>query len=55
MQAWSDLQACERSIDGYESTAYYSKLDLRCAREDVEELHRELGREQNFKKKFMKT
>ena len=39
MQALNDLQACQRRIDGCESTAYYSELGLRFAREDVEELH----------------
>ena len=48
MQALSDLQACQRHIDGYESTVYYSELGLHCAREDVEELHRELERELVF-------
>ena len=48
-QALSDLQACQHHIDGNEIAAYYSELRLRCAREDVEELHQEFEREQNFK------
>ena len=54
MQALSELHACQRRIDGYESIAYHSELRLRCIREDVEELHQELQKEQIFKKKFMK-
>ena len=54
MQAFSELHACQRRIDGYESVAYHSELSLRCAREDVEELHREFEKEQILKKKYMK-
>ena len=52
MQALSELHACQRQINYNESTPYYSELGLRCAREDVEELHQELEREQIFKKKI---
>ena len=38
MQALSELHACQRRIDGYESVAYHSEHRLRRAREDVEEL-----------------
>ena len=55
MQALSDLQACQRHIDGYESTAYHSELCLRCTRENVEELHQELERGKIFKMKYIKT
>ena len=55
MQALGELHAYQRRIDGYESTAYHSDQGLRCAREEVEKLHRELEREQIFKKKYMTT